>query len=246
MRGVPTTSPRTALRLAALTTAAALGVSGGLAGCSSDSDSPRPAAGSSPATSPTPSSASPSPSSAVSVPAGVELTAPGTKLSFGDPAVVAYQSARRQRTVLQLVVRRVQQGRLSDFDGFILPDRYRRQAAYYYATVSVRNVGTGDLGGAAVPLWGVNSANTLLPPVSFTTRFARCPSAPLPAKFPPRASLGTCLVFLALKGTKLTSVSYRPSPAFNPITWTGAVERPPAPPKKLEKSPSKKSGKPPT
>jgi hypothetical protein len=231
MRYVPLPPPRPALRIAALATAAALGLSGGLSGCTSGSDSPKPAASSSSSPSPSASGSSDtsSPSPAVSVPAGVELTSPGTDLSFGDRANVAFESVRNRRTVLQLSVRRVQQGRLSDFAGFILPDRYRRKASYYYATVAVRNVGTGDLGGTNVPLLGVNSANTLLPPVSFTTRFARCPSRPLPARFPPGASVTTCLVYLSLNGTRLTSVSYRPSRGFNPITWTGAIERPPAP-----------------
>jgi hypothetical protein len=254
MRGVPSSLPRAArrparhpvLRLAALTAAAALGLSGGLAGCSSDPDSPEPAAGSSSSSSPSGSSSdvsgSSSPSSQVSVPPGLELTAPGTELSFAERANVAFESARRQRTVLQLSVRRVQQGRLSDFAGFILPERYRRDAAYYYATVSVRNVGTGDLGGAAVPLLGVNSANTLLPPVSFTTRYARCPSRPLPAKFPPGTSVSTCLVYLALDGTRLTSVSYRPSQGFNPITWTGDIQRPPAVPKRAGRQPKPGKG----
>ncbi len=236
MRDVPFPLPRPALRLAALTTAAALGLTGGLAGCTSSSDSPEPAAASS--TPSSPSGASPgssTPSSPVSVPTGVELTAPGTQLSFGERANVAFEGARNRRTVLQLSVRRVQQGRVSDFAGFILPDRYRRRAAYYYATVAVRNVGTGDVGGTAVPLLGVSSANTLLPPVSFTTRFARCPSQRLPARFPPGASETSCLVYLALNGTRLTGVSYRPSQGFNPITWTGAIERPPTPPRKPAK-----------
>jgi hypothetical protein len=225
MRGVPSTLPRAALRLAALTTAAALGLSA----CSSGSDSPKPAGSSSDSSSA--SSGAASPSATVSLPPGVDLTAPGAELDFGAPANVAFENARNHRSVLQLRVLRVQRGRISDFKGFILPERYQHGVAFYYATVSVRNVGTGDLGGTAVPLWGVSSANVLLPVVSFTTRFARCPSGPLPRKFAPGASLRTCLVFLALNRTRLTAVSYRPNPQFNPIVWKGAVSPAPAPPK---------------
>jgi hypothetical protein len=84
-----------------------------------------------------------------------------------------------------------------------------------------------------VPLWGVNSSNTLLPAVNFTTTFAKCPSKNLPAKFGPGASLSTCLVYLSPNKGSLTAVSYRPSQEFNPITWKGTIATPkPSPTKK--------------
>lgn len=193
-----------------------------LAGCSSGSGAPKPATGSSASS----SSPSPSSSSTVRVPGGVELTDQGARLPFGRPASVVFESTRHRGTVLQLTVRRVQQGSLSDFKGFILDDAYKRRASYYYATVAVRNIGTGTVGGVPVPLWGVNATNTLLPAVDFTTRFARCPSATLPARFPPGASLSTCLVYLSPNRGALTSVSYRPSQQYNPITWTGDIAKP--------------------
>jgi hypothetical protein len=213
---VPLT-PRATLRLAALTTAAALGLSG----CSSGGEPSTPTAGS-------PSPASRSTNPAVPVPSGVELTAPGTRLAYGDPATVAFGTTRARGTVLRLVVRGVQRGRLSDFGGFILDSAYKRTAAYYYATVSVRNIGDRDLEGAAVPLRGVDAADTLLPAVRFTTRFARCPSVPLPARFPPGASFDTCLVYLSPNRSALSAISYRPTQQFNPITWTGRVAAPSA------------------
>lgn len=236
--GVPTHMSRAALRLAALTTAGALGLSA----CSAGSDSSEPAAVPSSSASPSASASSSdssdssgtasTPSATASLPAGVELTTPGTQLDLGAPANVAFENARNRSSVLRLRVRRVQRGQLADFAGFILPERYQHNVAFYYAAVTVRNVGTGDLGGTNVPLWGVSSANLLLPAVSFTTRFAKCPSGPLPAKFPPGASVNTCLVFLALDKTTLTAVSYRPNQQFNPITWTGRVLSPaPARPK---------------
>jgi hypothetical protein len=117
----------------------------------------------------------------------------------------------------------VRHGALSEFEGFILDDAYKRKAAYFYATVTIKNLGRGDVGGVPVPLWGVNQANTLLPAVSFTTRFAPCPSKTLPSRFGAGASLTTCLVYLSPDRGKLTSISYRPTQLFNPITWTGTV-----------------------
>lgn len=228
-----------ALSLLALSTAAALA----LGGCSSDSGGRRSSAPASPA-SPASTSAAPSPSSTVEVPDTASLTDQGSNLSFGDAAQVIFESTRNRGSVLDLTVEKVQRGSLADFKGFILDDSYKRKASYYYATVRVKNIGRGDVGGVAVPLWGVNAANILLPAVNFTTSFAKCPSRTLPRRFGPGASLSTCLVYLSPDKGSLESVSYRPSQEFNPITWTGKITRATAPTKKsTKKAAPKKRGK---
>ena len=220
---------RPVLPLAAVTTAAALA----LGGCSSEGATKDAGSSSSDAAS---SSASPSPSSTVPVPEGTDLTEQGGKLSFGDTGTVIFEPSEGRGTVLQLTVKSVKQGNLDDFKGFILDDSYKQKASYYYATVTVKNVGEGDVGGVGVPLWGVNSANTLLPAVNFTTSFKPCSSKPLPKSFPKDATLSTCLVYLSPDKGKLESVSYRPSQEFNPITWTGDITTPkPTPTKKTKK-----------
>jgi hypothetical protein len=181
------------------------------------------------------SDASPSPSSTVKVPDDVKLTDQGSKLSFGDSGTVIYEPSKVRGSVLKLTVQKVQQGSLKDFTGFILDDAYKRKASYYYATVRVKNVGEGDVGGVPVPLWGINNANVLLPAVNFTTSFKKCPSRPLPKSFGSGDAVSTCLVYLAPNHGKLEGVSYRPSQEFNPITWTGTIEKPAPPKKKSEK-----------
>jgi hypothetical protein len=203
-----------------------------LGGCSSGDDSKKASATVSP-------SASPTPSSTVTVPQGVSLTDEGSKLSFGDSARVVFETTHGRGTVLQLTVRGVRRGTLKDFAGFILDDAYKRDASYYYARVKVKNVGTSDVGGVPVPLWGVNGSNTLLPAVNFTTRFPRCPSTSLPSTFGPGDTLSTCLVYLSPDKGSLVAVSYRPSQAYNPITWTGTIQKPATP----EAQPSKKATK---
>ena len=219
---------RPVLPLAAVTTAAALA----LGGCSSEGATKDAGSSSSDAAS---SSASPSPSSTVPVPEGTDLTGQGSKLAFGDTGTVIFEPSEGRGTVLQLTVKSVKQGSLDDFKGFILDDSYKQKASYYYATVTVKNVGEGDVGGVGVPLWGVNSTNTLLPAVNFTTSFKPCSSKPLPKSFPKDATLSTCLVYLSPDKGKLESVSYRPSQEFNPITWTGDITTPKPTPKKQAK-----------
>jgi hypothetical protein len=204
--------------LAAVTAAAVLAMTG----CSTDSTD---SAGSA-TTATSSASSSPSASSTVQVPSGVALTDQGTKLTFGKPATVIFEPVQNRGTVLQLTVQSVRQGTLADFRGFILDDAYKRNADYFYAQVRVTNVGTGQVGGAPVPLWGVNRANTLLPAVNFTTRFPACPSQALPPRFGAGATMSTCLVYLSPNKGGLRAVSYRPSQQYDPVTWTGTIAKP--------------------
>ena len=237
--GVPPASRSTSrLSLAVLTTASALV----LAGCSADSGAGATkdaSASTSASASASEAAASPTPSSTVPVPDDVEATEQGSKLTFGDSANVIYEPTEGKGTVLKLTVKSVRKGTLADFKGFILDDTYKQKASYYYATVQVKNVGEGDVGGVGVPLWGVNAANTLLPAVNFTTSFKPCPSKPLPKKFAPGATLSTCLVYLSPDRGTLEAVSYRPSQEFDPITWTGDLTTPKPTPKKKAKSDKK-------
>lgn len=192
--------------------ALALGVALLAASCSSGGKSEEPAA-------------VPSPSSTVKVPGTVELTALGEELEFGETATVIHEPDQNTGTVLTLTVKRAVKGSVEDFSGFIL-DEYTKTATPYYVMVDAENVGEGTVGGSAVPLWGVDGDNTLLPPASFTTTFNRCPSEPLPEKFAPGDSFSTCLVFLAPDQGTMRAVSFRPNQEFHPIEWTGEVETP--------------------
>lgn len=216
---LPRTRSLTAPRLAAVAVAAGLVLSGcsggggdvpaeGLPSVSNDA------------------SQSESPTSDVSVPDGVEVTAQGSDLEFGDSAVVAFEPDQTRGTLLGLTVKSARKGRLDDFKGFILDDPYKRKANYYYVKVSVENVGEGDVGGSPVPLWGVNGENTLLPAVNFTTDFKQCASTPLPKRFAAGDSIDTCLVYLSPDGGSLAAVSFRPDQAFDPIEWTGEIKPP--------------------
>jgi hypothetical protein len=188
--------------------------------------------------------ASASPTSTISVPSGVSLTDEGSTLSFGQSATVIFAANQKRGSTIEVSVKKAVKGSVSDFKRFILDDPYKKKADYYYVYVTVKNVGEGDVGGVPVPLWGVNAKNVLLPAVNFTTHFAKCPSKPLPAKFAAGASFSTCLVYLSPNHGTLESVSYRPTQAFNPITWTGHVFTAKPQPKKAPKhgKKNKKSG----
>jgi hypothetical protein len=203
-----------ALRLCSVAAVTALAVTG----CSSDKTSGAPDG----TTSPTPTS---SPSASVSVPSGTDVTAPGTTLSFGDTATVAYTIGKRG-TALDLTVKSATQGSIDDFQGFDMSDPYKRKGSYYYVRVAVKNAGKEKFGGVPVPLWGISDKGTLLQAVDFKSAFGKCPTEGLPKNFAPHDKFETCLVYLSPNHGDLKGVSYRPSVDFQPIEWHGKVDRP--------------------
>lgn len=172
---------------------------------------------------PTPSPSVALPTGDVKVPSGTKLTAPGTDLGFGDTATVAYEANKLKASVLALTVQSVQTGTIKDFSAYQL-DARTKQSTPFYVRATVKNVGTGDLGAAGVPLLAVDAKNTLIQASSFSNTFKRCPSTGLPAKFAGGATASVCLVYLVPSAGSLTAMSYRPLQAFEPITWKGTVK----------------------
>ncbi len=158
------------------------------------------------------------------VPEGVELTDPGSELSLGEQASVAWQPRESTTGVLGVTVRAVERAPLSVFSGFRL-DKQTRQSAAYFVRVRITNAGESNLSGIPIPLYLVDEANTLIQASSFASSFPPCPSRPFPRGFRPGESLATCLVYLAPDKGGAEAVSFRPSQAFDPIIWTGKQTR---------------------
>jgi hypothetical protein len=176
------------------------------------------------------------PTGDVQVPSGVTLTKAGTALEFGQQAVVAFEPNTQKSSALGMTVRSVQTGRISDLNGYQL-DATTKKSRPYYVRATVKNLGSGDVGGSVVPLLAVDSRNTLIQPTSFVNNgFDRCPSTPLPKPFGAKKSVQSCLVYLIPDGGRLTALSYRPLQAFEPITWKGDI----APVKTAKKAAAKK------
>jgi hypothetical protein len=208
------------------------------------------ACGSSPESRPTPS---PSPSGgagtvgvasgypSVSTAPGVALTSPGKALQVGETATVAWQPTQHVTGVLGLTVTALERTSFEQsFKGWELDDATKSNAPYF-VTATVRNDGTTDLGGRPVPLYGLAASGALVEASSFATDFKPCRPSVLPTPFPAGASAQVCLVFLIPNGGALDGVSFRPSQAFDPITWSGLVSSLPSP-----TAGGKKPGKSPT
>jgi hypothetical protein len=225
----------TILRRLGLSTVAVVASGALLAGCSSDgSDAPAADAG-------TPTGAATSATPYLPVPDGVALTEPGSQLTVGDHAVVAYKPRQDVVGALDIVVTALEKTTIkSEFSAWQLNDA-QKSSNPYFVRATVKNVGDTDLGGRDVPLYIVNDQNVLVESTPFASSFEACPSTPLPEKFAPGAEADVCLVYLAPDHGDLVAVSFRPDETFNPITWTGDVVK--YEPPKPEKKPGKKGDK---
>jgi hypothetical protein len=225
----------TILRRLGLSTVAVVASGALLAGCASDgSDAPDADAS-------TPTGAATSATPYLPVPDGVALTEPGSQLTVGDHAVVAYKPRQDVVGALDIVVTALERTTIkAEFSAWQLTDA-QKNSNPYFVRATVKNVGDTDLGGREVPLYIVNDQNVLVESTPFASSFEACPSTPLPAKFAPGAEADVCLVYLAPDHGDLVAVSFRPEETFNPITWTGDIVK--YEPPKPEKKPGKKGDK---
>jgi hypothetical protein len=210
----------------ALVAAAAL-----LAACSNDDKSPDAGAstGSTSAAGSSSAAATVSPSSSLPVPAGVELSTEGSQLNVGDTATVAYELRQGVVGVLDIKVTRLEQTSFKkSFAGWDL-DEQQKKSNPYFVRATVTNRGETDLGGKPVPLYIVDGNNTLVEATTFASSFPPCQPGTFPKKFKPGHKMKACLVFLSPKHGDLTAVSFRPTQEYDPITWTGELEKPKPP-----------------
>ncbi len=160
------------------------------------------------------------PTAHVDTASGVTLTKPGERLTFGERATVAYEPNSTKKSILELTVVKVEQAAIAELGSYQLDD-VTKTSTPFYVTVNVTNVGDGDVGGADVPIYLVDSADTLVQSSSFTNRFAPCPSTNLPANFAPQAKTTTCLLYLVPASASYREVSFRPVQDVAPIVWEG-------------------------
>jgi hypothetical protein len=197
-----------------------------LAGCSDDDKGPD----SDDSAAPTTSSSSSAPTEpSLPVPEGVELTAEGSQLSVDDTAIVAYEVRQGVVGVLEIKVTRLEKTSFKkSFVGWDL-DPGQKKANPYFVRATITNVGETDLGGRRPPLYIVDGTNTLVESTSFASAFTPCEPGPFPKKFPNGKKVKVCLVFLSPNKGELVAVSFRPTQDFDPITWTGELEKPKPP-----------------
>lgn len=153
---------------------------------------------------------------------GVDLTAAGSKLAFGQAATVASAPRAGLKSPVSITVTSVKVVPVS------LLARYgvaamKPAVTPYFVSLNVKNLGKTDIGGTAIPLYLQDSKNGLINFSPINGKFPTCPSQPLPKKFGAGSSQSTCLIYLLPKGDAATLVSYRPVQSIEPITWSGSI-----------------------
>ena len=175
------------------------------------------------------------------VPDGVELTEPGADLAVGEPALIAWQPRQDLVGVLDIAVTRLEKTSFAEsFEGWDVKAEQKQKVTPYFVHLTAANRGDTNLSQRLVPLYAVDSKDTLIEPTKFTEEFKPCPGGTLPKGFSTNDTTDLCMVYLVGNGLKLTGVTFRPDENFDPITWTGPIERIEKPEK--DKKKKKKGG----
>ncbi|MFS3128809.1 hypothetical protein ACLM5J_10440 [Nocardioides sp. Bht2] len=167
------------------------------------------------------------------------MTVWGATLAFGDAARFTWKPRRKIDGVVEVAVSSVKQVTMDQFSGFKLDDAMRKSTPYF-VTVKATNIGDSDLGGIELPLFLDNGSDVLHPPANIAGKFKPCGNSALPDEFQPNATADLCLVFLAVPETSMRAVALQTTESPQPITWTGAIEKPA---KKGKKGAKKKGAK---
>lgn len=223
-----------------LGTAVVLALTSGCSGA--DDPAPKPASPTpTPTTSTTAPASTPSTTAPASTPSGAVTTPPGTTLAFGSPGTVTWPTTRGRPGTLTLTVSSLQQATWKMFRGYQRTPEIKQHVPWF-VTVHAVNAGTDGLGKEPLPLRVLDDAGRLVEPSTFADTFSRCPSKPLPKKFPAGAETDACLVFLVPAGATPTAVEHRPDLTTEPVRWTGPTGKV-APDKPKGKDGKKATGK---
>ena len=192
-----------------------------------------------------PSATTSAPAPYLDVPEGVTLTAPGTSLSLGEEATVAFERRQGEIDVLAVAIDRIERTSFREsFSGWNLSDEAAARTPYF-VRLTVTNADDTDLGGRGLDgvLW-VDDGTTLEAPNSYpSTSLPACSGKALPKTFAPGDAVDLCQVYFVAPSRSLESVLFQPYGGLEPITWSGKASLVSDPSKKQEKKTSKKSGK---
>ncbi len=150
------------------------------------------------------------------------VTAAPIVVAFGEAQTVTWAPTADRMGNLSITVEQVRAGDFADFDGLEGSGITEANQPFYVDAV-IGNEGDADFGGLDVPLYLEDSHGTLSPPWGFATPFKPCDSGPFPASFATGEEIETCLVFFGSPDATFESVTFQPSLAAAPISWTGEL-----------------------
>jgi len=164
-------------------------------GSAAETTSPPPAAS-------TPEATTPSGS-------GGALTAAGSTLQIGEAATIAYEDASKHlESNITVAPTKIEKGAIDDFKNVDL-DADQKTATPYYAEVTVRNTGTGNLTGTdpASYIDAIDDRGQRQNEVIFFGDFERCDGSD-PKSLKPGESYDTCLTYLIPDGGSVAGMRW--------------------------------------
>lgn len=155
-----------------------------------------------------------------------DVTAPGTELTFGDAAVVPFESGD-SAGVVQVVVDEISKGAPADLEPLDLGDQAAGFVPYY-----IQLTVTGVSGSDALGNYSINeSIEGTLPDgdeaqnIYIIGDFAPCEEENFPGDFADGESFTTCVTYLAQESTEVSGARYAPNDGdYNsydgePVSW---------------------------
>ncbi|HEX4722479.1 MAG TPA: hypothetical protein VH333_08190 [Pseudonocardiaceae bacterium] len=156
------------------------------------------------------------------------LTAPGTRLAFGQPATVGWVTLDQDNgegaktgLKLQVTVESIVKGSLDDFKNIDL-DASQHNSTPYYVTVKIKALDstapTGD-DDPDIVFQAIDDRGQQQESVTFLGTFDRCDDATAPKPFVSGKSYESCLAYLMPGGGSIQSVQWNSGPsAANDVT----------------------------
>ncbi len=208
--------------LAAVVVGALVGACGSSGGSSSNGSASTTSSDAASAPASSSSSATATSSSAT---AGVAK--PGTGLSVGQTATVAYtpltSSGNGKARTVKVTVASIRTGSAADLKGVDLSGA-PKGAVPIYATVTVTNLGPQsiDVDGTSDAIQGIDHSGNQQSPVSFIGDFPPCNQNSSTTPVSAGASFHTCLTYLVSGG--ITKVAWTGTDDYmnSPVTWSGS------------------------
>ncbi|MBS4753471.1 hypothetical protein KG112_11720 [Nocardioides sp. zg-ZUI104] len=146
---------------------------------------------------------------APAAPAG-DVTAPGTELAIGEPAVVPFTSGTDSSGTVEVTITEIKKGSADDLKPLNLGDRAAGLVPYYIQ-VNVKGVsGSETLAHTSIneSIEGALPDGSRAQTLSIIGTFEPCDNVSFPGEFADGTSYTTCVPYLAQESTEVSSARY--------------------------------------
>jgi hypothetical protein len=156
------------------------------------------------------------------------MTAAGTKLPFGTPAIVDYEPGGSPKPTyrLQLTVLGIKRGSQTELDGVEL-EKSEQGKTPYYVTLRIQNIGSGDAAAEenqpAAAFQAIDDRGQQGQELTVLGNFRPCPNVNQPKQFTRGVTYQTCVIYMVGGNGSIVQEEWTGNGADayseNPIAW---------------------------